>query len=206
MEITLEKIELVKDRTGVSYKEAKEALEVAEGSVVDAIIGIEESIDIKAKSRIGEQSSQIVEKIKQAVKKGNVSKIIVKKGDEVMLNLPVSVSIIGTVLAPWAAIAGIIAVFGTKCTIELVKDNGDVIEITDIASDTFEDVIGKSAVIADEVREKGTDVFGNVKSKANDAINKATRRDNESKCECDCNESDDDCCCDKNNSEDDSKE
>ena len=27
MEITLEKIELVKDRTGVSYKEAKEALE-----------------------------------------------------------------------------------------------------------------------------------------------------------------------------------
>ena len=30
MEITLEKIELVKDRTGVSYKEAKEALEAAE--------------------------------------------------------------------------------------------------------------------------------------------------------------------------------
>ena len=29
MEITLEKIELVKDRTGVSYKEAKEALEAA---------------------------------------------------------------------------------------------------------------------------------------------------------------------------------
>ena len=31
MEITLEKIELVKDRTGVTYKEAKEALEAAEG-------------------------------------------------------------------------------------------------------------------------------------------------------------------------------
>ena len=38
MEITLEKIELVKDRTGVSYKEAKEALEKSEGSVVDARI------------------------------------------------------------------------------------------------------------------------------------------------------------------------
>ena len=45
MEITLEKIELVKDRTGVSYAEAKEALEAAEGSVVDAIISIEEKID-----------------------------------------------------------------------------------------------------------------------------------------------------------------
>ena len=47
MEITLEKIELVKDRTGVSYKEAKEALEAAEGSVVDAIIAIEETVDVK---------------------------------------------------------------------------------------------------------------------------------------------------------------
>ncbi len=45
MEITLEKIELVKDRTGVNYREAKEALEEANGSVVDAIINIEESMD-----------------------------------------------------------------------------------------------------------------------------------------------------------------
>ena len=29
MEITLEKIELVKDRTGVTYREAKEALELS---------------------------------------------------------------------------------------------------------------------------------------------------------------------------------
>ena len=32
MEITLEKIELVKDRTGVTYAEAKKALEDADGS------------------------------------------------------------------------------------------------------------------------------------------------------------------------------
>ncbi len=45
MEITLEKIELVKDRTGVTYAEAKAALEEADGSVVDAIIAIEETIN-----------------------------------------------------------------------------------------------------------------------------------------------------------------
>ena len=44
MEITLEKIELVKDRTGADYKTAKEALEKASGNVVDAIIAIEEEI------------------------------------------------------------------------------------------------------------------------------------------------------------------
>ena len=178
MEITLEKIELVKDRTGVSYKEAKEALEAAEGSVVDAIISIEESIDIKAKSKLSEQSAAIVEKIKRAIRKGNVSKIIVRKGDDVMLNLPVSVSIIGSVLAPWAAVAGIIAIFGTKCTIELIKDNGDVADISEIAADTFEDVVEKGSEIADDVREKSSDVFESVKSKANEAISKAVKKDN----------------------------
>ncbi len=176
MEITLEKIELVKDRTGVSYKEAKEALEEAEGSVVDAIIAIEESIDIKAKSKLGEHGADVLEKIKAAIRKGNVAKIIVRKDDNVMLNLPVNVSIIGSVLAPWAAVAGVIAIFGTKCTIELVKDNGDVVDISEIATDTFEDVVEKGAVIADEVMEKGSDVFENVKTKANEAINKAVKK------------------------------
>jgi len=185
MEITLEKIELVKDRTGVSYKEAKEALESSNGSVVDAIISIEESIDVKAKSKIGEQSAMVVDKIKSAVRKGNVSKVIVRKGDEVMLNLPVSVSIIGSVLAPWAAVAGIIAVFGTKCTIELVKDNGEVIDISEIATETFEDVVEKGSEIANEVKDKGSDVFDSVKSRASDAINKATKKDAED-CDCDC--------------------
>ena len=37
MEITLEKIELVKDRTGVSYKEAKEALERAKRLLDEAM-------------------------------------------------------------------------------------------------------------------------------------------------------------------------
>ena len=87
MEITLEKIELVKDRTGVSYKEAKEALEKAEGSVVDAIISIEETIDINSKSRMGEQGAQIIDKLKEAIRKGNVSKITIKKDGEILLNL-----------------------------------------------------------------------------------------------------------------------
>lgn len=196
MEITLEKIELVKDRTGVSYKEAKEALEAADGSVVDAIIGIEESIDLKTKSRIGDQSAQIMDKIKAAVHKGNVSKIIVKKDEDVLLNLPVNIGIIGTVLAPWAAVAGIIAVFGTKCTVELVKDNGEIIEVSEIAQDTFDVVKEKGSALADEVKEKGTDVFESVKTKASDAINRTVRKDEDFNCACGSDqECDDDCSC-----------
>ena len=94
MEITLEKIELVKDRTGVSYAEAKEALEKADGSVVDAIILIEEQIDITPKTKAGDQASHVVEKIKELIRKGNVSKIKIKKGDEIIMNIPVNIGIL----------------------------------------------------------------------------------------------------------------
>ena len=195
MEITLEKIELVKDRTGVSYKEAKEALEAAEGSVVDAIIDIEESIDIKNKSKFAEQSAHIVDKVKEAIKKGNVAKIIVKKNDEVIMNLPVNVGIVGTVLAPWAAVAGVITAFGTKCVIELVKDDGEIIDLSEMANDTFDDVVEKGSVIADEVKAKSADVFASVKAKTSEAINKAKKTD-DGCCNCGSEEEcDENCSC-----------
>ncbi len=193
MEITLEKIELVKDRTGVSYKEAKEALEAAEGSVVDAIIDIEESIDIKNKSKFAEQSAHIVDKVKEAIKKGNVAKIIVKKNDEVIMNLPVNVGIVGTVLAPWAAVAGVITAFGTKCVIELVKDDGEIIDLSEMANDTFDDVVEKGSVIADEVKAKSADVFASVKAKTSEAINKAKKTD-DGGCNCGSDEECDENC------------
>jgi Transcription factor homologous to NACalpha-BTF3 len=194
MEITLEKIELVKDRTGVSYKEAKEALEAADGSVVDAIIDIEESIDVKNKNKFAEQSAHIIEKVKEAIKKGNVAKIIVKKNDEVIMNLPVNVGIVGTVLAPWAAVAGVIAAFGTKCVIELIKEDGEIIDISEIATDTFDGVVEKGTVVVDEVKTKGAEVFENIKTKTSEAINKSSKKADEGCCACGSEEECDDSC------------
>ena len=91
-----------------------------------------------------------------------------------MLNLPVNVGIVGTVLAPWAAVAGVVAVFGTKCTVELVKDSGEVVDISEMATDTFEEVVEKGSIIADEMKEKGGEVFESVKSKASEAFDKAS--------------------------------
>jgi gas vesicle protein len=181
MEITLEKIELVKDRTGVTYKEAKDALEAADGSVVDAIINIEETIDMSGSAaKIGEQGARVIDNIKAVVKKGNVTKIVVKKDDEKILNFPITVSIVGTVLAPWAAIAGIIATFGFKCTIELVKDDGTVIDVTEKATDTFGDVVEKGGDVAGGVKDKGAEVFSNIKNKTSDIWGKAKDSGNDS--------------------------
>ncbi|MDR3072899.1 MAG: DUF4342 domain-containing protein [Clostridiales Family XIII bacterium] len=176
MEITLEKVELVKDRTGVSYKEAKDALEEANGNIVDAIISIEETINISGTEKLSDQANAIIERIKETIRSGNVSKITIRKDDEILLKLPVNASIIGTVLAPWAAIIGVIAAFGTKCTIELLKTDGTVVNISDKASDKFGDVKEKGSDIADSIKEKSAEVYDNVRSKTQDVVGKNKRK------------------------------
>lgn len=168
MEITLEKIELVKDRTGVSYKEAKEALETAGGSVVDAIIEIEENIDNQTRKSFGEQGNAVIDAIKDLVKKGNVSKIVVKNSEgEVILNIPVNVGILGVVIAPWGAIAAVVAAFGFKCVIEVVKDDGTIIDVSDRTNDAVEKATEKGSEVYDKV--KNSDTYEKVKEKTGKA-------------------------------------
>ena len=76
---------------------------------------------------------KVVDKIKELVQKGNVSKIIVKHGEDTILNIPLNAGIAGTILglaaAPWAIITTTIATIGFKCRIELLKDNGEIVEV-----------------------------------------------------------------------------
>ena len=176
MEITLEKIELVKDRTGVSYKEAKDALEAAEGSVVDAIIAIEETVDETPAKKVNEAANETVDKIKEVVKKGNISKITIKKDDEILLNLPLNAGIVGALVAPWGVIAGVIAAFGFKCQIELLKDDGTIVDITQRAEDLGKEVKEKSAVVVDDVVAKGTEAYNNIKDAAAEKITELKNR------------------------------
>ena len=171
MEITLEKIELVKDRTGVSYKEAKDALEAADGSVVDAIIAIEETVDIKKSGKTNEFVGETMDKIKELVKKGNISKIAVKKGDETIVNIPVNVGVVGAIVAPWGVIAAAIATVGFKCRVELTTTDGKVIDISKRAEGFAGDMKEKGSVVFDGVLEKGTGVVNSVKEKAPEVMN-----------------------------------
>jgi len=173
MEITLEKIELVKDRTGVTYKEAKEALEASDGNVVDAIIAIEETIDQKPGRKIGDQGEALIEKMKEVVKKGNISKILVTRDGDTLINIPLTVGVLGTVVAPWGMIAGIVAAFGFKCKIEFVKDDGSVIGLTEKAGDFYEDAKEKSSDIYADIKEKAPGVYEDIKEKSSEAFAKA---------------------------------
>ena len=168
MDINLEKIELVKDRTGATYAEAKEALEKADGSVVDAIIDLEEKMNKEHDAVDGGslKDSPIFAKMKEIVEMGNVTKILVRKGGKTIVNFPLTAGVIGAALVPWGAILGIIAAVGTQCDIEFVDDKGEVIDINgkvigayDKAKDavikSVDKALGKAGTDAEEIEKVG---------------------------------------------------
>ncbi len=133
MDITLEMVDQVRERTGVSYEEARAALEAANGDVVNAIISIEKN----ESPNLGASASDVIEKIKVAVQKGNVNRIRVLRGEEELVNIPVNAGIAGGVLGlmagPWvlisAAVVAAVAKFGFDCRFQLVKEDGTIDEI-----------------------------------------------------------------------------
>ena len=140
MEINLEKIELVKDRTGATYAEAKEALEKAEGSVVDAIIDIEEkqNKEFDAVNGGSIKDSPVFARMKEIIEKGNVTKIVIRKGEKTIVNFPVTAGVIGAVLVPWGAVFGVVAALGTQCEIELYDQDGNIIDFNGKLTGAYE--------------------------------------------------------------------
>lgn len=80
--------------------------------------------------KVKKTAEELVEKVKELVKKGNVTKIQVKKNGEVVVNFPVTVGIVaGVAAAPWALLLAAITTFGLDCSIDVVKEDGQTIHI-----------------------------------------------------------------------------
>lgn len=74
------------------------------------------------KEEFSVSSDNLIERVKELLHEGNVTRIIVK-GDKgrVLLEIPATVGVIGVVIAPWLAALGAIAALATKCKIVVEK-------------------------------------------------------------------------------------
>jgi hypothetical protein len=116
----LEKIDAVRERMNVTYKEAKDALEASNWDVVEAIVRLEQEEDSR-KEEVFVRGSELVEKIKEIVHKGNVSRIKVKQDDKILVEIPVTAGLVGALLAPQLAIIGAVAALISRCSVEIER-------------------------------------------------------------------------------------
>jgi len=65
---------------------------------------------------------ELLAKIKDLIKEGNIRRIIIKnEKDETLIEIPLTYAVVGALLAPVLAAVGAIAALVTKCTIIVEK-------------------------------------------------------------------------------------
>ena len=123
--ITLEKMDLIRERTGVSYADAKEALEKSEGNVIDALIDLENKKQSNWTEEFSVRSSEVIDKVKELIHEGHINKIRVKQDGRTLVEIPVALGAIGAVVLPSLAALGVLVAVFKRCTIEVVRNDGE---------------------------------------------------------------------------------
>ena len=116
-DITLEKIDIIRERAGVTYARAKEVLEINEGNIVDSLIYIESNLEDKEK-KIYSTLDELIKWLKDIVNKGNVNRIRIKKEDRVLVDVPINAGIaVGVIAAVWKPLIAIGLATATLTTV-----------------------------------------------------------------------------------------
>ncbi len=130
----LEKVDLVKDRTGVTYEKAKDYLEQNKWDVVEAIIAIEKE-KTTFESEMGTmkvKGQDLLNKIKDLIRQGNIAKIIVKKDGNKVIGIPVNGGIILALFFPYFVALSAVIVLMADYELEVEKVKDKVVEVNDI--------------------------------------------------------------------------
>lgn len=158
MGITLEKVDQVIERTGVSYAEAKSALEACNEDVLESIIYIEKQREDKKENKYNQETIQDFKKwLKDLVNKGNVTRIRIRKDEKEIVDIPVNAGIAAGVIAiiiPQVLAFLVIAAVVTKITIEITKADGSVEIVNKYITKTVEDIKDVATDAVDKVKDK----------------------------------------------------
>ena len=69
-------------------------------------------------------SEDLVKTVKRLLHEGNVRRILVKDDkNQTLLDIPVTIGVVGVILAPWLAALGVIAAMVTHCRLVVERRN-----------------------------------------------------------------------------------
>ncbi len=107
----------------------------------------------------------VINQIKELVRKGNVSKIVVRRKGEVLISIPVNVGVVGAVVglaaAKWAVLAAVLGTVGFGCSVEIVKDDGETVNV--VTEEDTQKVKDTVVNIANDVKAAAMNMAGQVK-------------------------------------------
>lgn len=116
----LGKIDLLRERMGISYDDARKTLDDQNGSVIEALIALEKR-ERSRREQFYTRGNELVGRAKELLRKANVTRIRVRHDERTILELPVTAGVVGAVVAPGLALIGAVAALASKCTVEIER-------------------------------------------------------------------------------------
>lgn len=184
-ETTLEKIDIIRQRFGVSYEEAKKALDENNGDLVNTLIYMEQNKKGFTES-FSEKGNDLLETVKDIIEKGNVNRILIKKGEKVLIDIPVTAGIaagaISVIYTPILALGAVTAIVA-DLKIEIERPNGEVEVLTNIIKkksggfkEKFDHLTKAAKEKAEDAREKTEDIVKKAMEKGNYVSNEVEEK------------------------------
>ena len=65
---------------------------------------------------------ELVRRVKELIHEGNVRRVVIKQGDRTVVEFPVTVGVVGALVAPALAALGAVAALLSECTIEVERE------------------------------------------------------------------------------------
>jgi len=150
-EITIEKIDAVIQRVpNVTYAQAKQSLIEHNGDVIESIISLESSSKIINKnisnktkqakkavedmfSKDSEDFKEMKEQAKELLKRSSVIRVIIDRNNKVIMNIPLTVGVVGVALLPIYTLVGLSAAVIGKCRIKIQNEyDGSIVDLGEL--------------------------------------------------------------------------
>ena len=129
---TIEDIEIIRQKSGISYEEAVNLLEYHSGSLARALVDLEKNgrlRDVKgAKTGGGRRGGNVLNKLYRL-------RVVVKKGDVTIVNISVLFMAFACMMAFWVPMIGIIVALALGYRVSM--DRGD----RDFSGESFENMV-----------------------------------------------------------------
>lgn len=143
--VTIEKLDAILERIpSATYADAKQALMECDGDVVEAIILIESSKNFNKTSKAKKTMEEVFNKdsedikelknqVKELLKKSSVIRVIVERNSKVIVNIPLTLGVVGLALGPLYTLVGLSAAVIGKCRIKIQnEDDGSVVDLGEL--------------------------------------------------------------------------
>ncbi|AID44479.1 hypothetical protein SFBSU_006G262 [Candidatus Arthromitus sp. SFB-mouse-SU] len=160
--LLFQNMEILKEKFGVTYKEAKEVLQNSNNDLIEALIYLEERYPIKECCSVKSYILDFKKRLLELYVEGSNQRVIFSKGGNVLMDIPLTAFIVGSftfVLYPILLPFKIGGILLFDIHVKVVDKSGNVYDVNSNVKQRVNDTISTS-------KEKISDIISNVNFRA----------------------------------------